>query len=191
MKSQEYGRILYINTAVRACSRTARLAGYLLDKLGGADETVCPHLLGLPETDEAFLEMRNAACASQDFSAPIFGLAKQFKEAETLVIAAPFWDLSFPSALKRYLEHINVLNLTFGYTADGKAMSLCKTKRVFYVTTAGGFIPSTEYGFGYVKAFMEYFCGVGDCVLFKAEGLDIFGSDTAARLEAAKREIDG
>ena len=36
-----------------------------------------------------------------------------------IVIAAPYWDLSFPAVLKTYLEQINVLGVTFDYSDDG------------------------------------------------------------------------
>ena len=41
----------------------------------------------------------------------MFDLAKQFAEADEVIIAAPFWDLSFPAALKQYFEQINVLGI--------------------------------------------------------------------------------
>ena len=34
----------------------------------------------------------------------MFDLAGQFAGADTIVIAAPFWDLSFPAALKQYMQ---------------------------------------------------------------------------------------
>ena len=42
--------------------------------------------------------------------------AKDFAEADVIVVAAPYWDLSFPSILKVFFEHINVLKLVFDYS---------------------------------------------------------------------------
>ena len=41
--------------------------------------------------------------------------ARQFRDADIVVIAAPYYDLSFPSALKNYLEAICCVGLTFYY----------------------------------------------------------------------------
>ena len=38
----------------------------------------------------------------------MFDLASQFQQADEIVIAAPYWDLSFPAILKLYLENIYV-----------------------------------------------------------------------------------
>ena len=182
--------VLYINTAVRDASRTAMLAEYFLEKLGGEVTEIRPQELGLAKVDKKFLEDRDKASSSGDFSDKEFDAAKQFAQADVIVIAAPFWDLSFPAALKQYLEHINVLGLTFSYSEKGEPISLCRAKKLVYITTAGGKIFSEQYGFGYVKTFAEMFCGIKDTVMFKAEGLDIFGSDTDEILKRTMREID-
>ena len=183
-------RILYINAAVRAQSRTDMLARYVLEKLGGEVTEVRPNDLGLPATDENFLKMRDKASAEHSFDYRVFDAAKQFAQADAVVIAAPFWDLSFPAALKLYFEHINVLGLTFEYSESGMPVSLCKAKKLFYVTTAGGTIFNEQFGFGYIDSLAELFYGIEERKLFKAEGLDIYGADVQAILDGAKAEID-
>ena len=42
--------------------------------------------------------------------------AKQFAGADTIVIAAPFWDLSFPAILKTYIENIYVTGIVSRYS---------------------------------------------------------------------------
>ena len=183
--------ILYVDSTVRGCSRTSVLGEYLLSKLGGTATRHTLRDMTLPTVDEAFLSQRDKACAAGDFSADIFAPAREFAAADVIAVAAPFWDLSFPAALKAYFEQINVLGLTFEYTPEGVPAGLCRAKKLFYVTTAGGQIFSEEYGFGYVKALAQTFYGISECVLFKAEGLDIFGADTAAIMSAAKKDISG
>ena len=41
----------------------------------------------------------------------MFRYARQFAEAEEIVIAAPFWDLSFHAKLKIYLGQITISGL--------------------------------------------------------------------------------
>ena len=52
------------------------------------------------------LKKRTALIESGDYSDRMFDYAKQFASADTIVIAAPYWDLSFPALLKTYFENI-------------------------------------------------------------------------------------
>ena len=182
--------ILFINACVRKESRTMRLAEKLLSRLNQPYEEVILHEFPFPVTDEDFLNVRNQLISDRDFGNPMFELARQFAEAETIVIAAPYWDLSFPATLKQYFEYINVLGITFEYTDDGYPIGLCKADKIYYVTTAGGqFIPE-EFGFGYVKALAENFYGIPDVREVEATGLDIEGADADSIMRAAEASID-
>ena len=108
----------------------------------------------------------------------MFNLARQFSEADKIVIAAPFWDLSFPASLKQYFEQINVTGITFYYTDEGIPKGLCSATDLYYVTTAGGNYFPEEYGFGYVKSLAQGFYGIQNVRLIRALGLDIAGADT-------------
>ena len=180
---------LWIDACVRADSRTKRLAKRLLKQLGGQAERLRLAELELPRTDEAFLRRRDALIAAERFDAPDFALARQFAQAERIVIAAPYWDLSFPAALKQYFEHINVLGVTFRYTPEGQPQGLCRARQLWYVTTAGGAFVPQEYGFGYVRALAQSFYGIGDVRLICAAGLDLFGADPEVILAQTEREI--
>ena len=111
-----------------------------------------------------------------DLANPIFAYARQFAQADEIIIAAPFWDLSFPAVLKSYLEQINVVGITFRYTPEGIPEGLCRAKRLYYVTTAGGEFVPEQYGFGYIKALAQNFYHIKDIELIKATGLDIEGA---------------
>ncbi|MBQ6221542.1 MAG: NAD(P)H-dependent oxidoreductase [Solobacterium sp.] len=182
--------ILFINACVRKESRTKRLAEKLLQKLNKPYEEIKLHEISFPVTNEDFLNVRNQLISDRDFGNPMFELARQFAEAETIVIAAPYWDLSFPATLKQYFEYINVLGITFEYTDDGYPIGLCKADKMYYVTTAGGqFIPE-EFGFGYVKALAENFYGIPDVREVEATGLDIEGADAGSIMRAAEAAVD-
>lgn len=182
-------RILYIDACVRSDSRTRRLADCLLARLGGEVETLRLGDLDFPKTDEAFLRRRDALIAAGRYDDPAFAPARQFAAAEEIVIAAPYWDLSFPAALKQYFEHINVLGLTFGYTPEGTPLGLCRAKKLWYVTTAGGAYVPWDYGFGYVEALARSFYGIPETELVRAAGLDIAGADPEAILREAMEGI--
>ena len=182
--------ILFINACVREGSRTKCLAGCLLRTLPGSVKEVDLSAIDLPKTDDPFISWRNAMCACGDFRSPVFDFAKDFAAADTIVIAAPYWDLSFPAVLKQYLEQICVTGLTFCYEND-RPKGLCRAEKCYYVTTAGGPIVSNEYGYGYVKTLMQQFFGIRECELIKAEGLDILGADVCNILTEAEKHING
>lgn len=181
--------ILLIDACVRTQSRTKRLADGLLSQLYGEAETVCLEEIDFPKADEAFLQQRDTLISAGRFDAPTFSLARQFARAEQIVIAAPYWDLSFPAALKQYFEQINVLGITFEYTPEGTPRPLCRAKRLFYVTTAGGTFVPMEFGFGYVKALAQSFYGIPDVRLIQATGLDLEGADAEQLLRKAMAEL--
>ena len=182
-------KILFINACVRPESRTLRLARRILGKLDGDIEEVRLNDDPVPALNNAALEQRTADVQAGRFDTPTMRYARQFSLADTVVIAAPYWDLSFPALLKSYIEAINVSGVTFYYGEDGMPHSLCRAKQLIYVATCGGpYIPG--FGFDYIKALANFFYGIEDVRLFKAENLDIIGADVEGILAAAEEEID-
>ncbi len=181
---------LYINACVRRESRTAKLAEKLLARLSEPYEELCLQKIIFPVVDEEYLRKRDGFIAKQDFEDPMFDLARQFQEAQTIVIAAPYWDYSFPATLKQYFEQINVVGVTFKYTESGIPVGLCNAKRLFYVTTAGGNYVPDVYGFGYVKVLAQSFYGIPEVKKIEAVGLDIVGADVSAIMQEAEKKIE-
>lgn len=141
--------------------------------------------------DEAFLDKRDRLIASGAFDDPMFAIARQFAAADEIVIAALYWDLSFPAALKQYFEQINVRGITFVYTAEGIPRGLCRARKLYYITTAGGNYVPEEFGFGYIKALAESYYGIPETELIQATGLDIDGADVETILREATESIHG
>lgn len=181
---------LFINACVRAGSRTKRLADALLSKINEPYEELRLAELDFAVTDERFLAKRDRLIAAGAFDDPTFSLANQFAAADRIVIAAPYWDLSFPAALKQYFEQINVLGVTFVYTPEGFPKGLCRAKTLYYVTTAGGSFVPEAYGFGYVRALAQSFYGIPEVKLIQAAGLDLVGADPEQLLQESIAQID-
>ena len=182
--------VLFLNACVRENSRTKMLAEHLLAKMSGEVNELCLENEKIRPLDRERLALRDAALKAGNTGHPILKYAMQFAEAETVVIAAPYWDLSFPAVLKTYFEQICVTGITFAYGEDGRPYGLCKAKRLYYVTTAGGPIFTEEFGFGYVEALCKAFFGIEDVRFVKAEGLDIVGADVEHIMLSAKQSID-
>ncbi|MCR4719406.1 MAG: NAD(P)H-dependent oxidoreductase [Firmicutes bacterium] len=183
-------KTLLINACVRKESRTKRITNYLLNKTGASVQEISVCEQEYPLVDQDFLNMRDALIAHGKFDAPCFQLARQFADADNIVIAAPYWDLSFPSVLKNYFEQINVVGLTFRYSSEGVPVGLVKAKSLYYITTAGGNFVPLEYGYGYVKALAQSFYQIPNVKLIIAKGLDIRGADAENIIKQTEKQID-
>ena len=181
-------KILFINACVRPSSRTLELAKHVLSKLSGNVEEVKLYNEKLVPLNLEEMELRDKSAKSKNFTNSVFNHAKQFANAEIIVIAAPYWDLMFPSVLKCYFEKVTVNGLTFRYGENGIPQGLCKGKRLIYVTTSGGPI-IYNFGFDYVSALAKNFYGINDVQLVKAEGLDIYGADVLDIMQTAKNSF--
>lgn len=183
-------QILFINACPREGSRTLELARYLLNQMEGSVEELTVFEENLLPLNGKTLALRDKMTANQNVDHPIFKYARQFAKADTIVLAAPFWDLSFPSAVKIWLEYVMAKEITFRYTEKGFPCGLCKAKKLFYVSTAGGPVLPAHMGFSYVDGLAKSYFGIPETVLFSAENLDVVGADTAAILAKTKEEID-
>lgn len=183
--------ILFVNACVRKESRTRKLAEKLLIKMDKPYEEICLADIPFAGVGEEYLNRRDHLISIGDFQNPMFSFAQQFSEAEAIVIAAPYWDLSFPAVLKQYLEQINVVGITFRYSEEGIPIGLCRADRLYYVTTAGGHYVPEEFGFGYVKALAQNYYGIQDVRQISAVGLDIVKADVDAIMSAAEDTLSG
>ena len=180
-------KILFINACVRPQSRTYDLAKTVLSALEGEVEEVKLIEAELPNLTNELIELRDKIMSTGHTEHPMLRYARQFAEADTIVIAAPYWDLIFPATVRAYFEQICVTGLTFRYSPEGFPVSLCKAKRMIYVTTAGGPIfEGFNFGYDYCKALCEGYFGIKDSLCVKAENLDVWGADVGAIMAEAK-----
>ena len=182
--------VLFINACARPQSRTLALAEKAAHKLSDNVEMLNLFEEELTPFDYERISKREEYISKGDFSDGMFRYAKQFKEADEIIIAAPYWDLSFPAILKCYTEAICVNGFTFCYNEKGVPEGQCKAKRLIYITTAGGYIPENNFGYDYIKQLCTNFFGIKNTVCIKAEGLDIYGADVDGILKSAEDEIE-
>ena len=163
--------ILFINACVRENSRTLVLAQKVLENLSGEITEVNLNDENIPQLNRELLKKRENLISSGNKNDPMFCYARQFAEADEIVIAAPFWDLSFPALLKTYMEQIAVSGITFQYI-NGKPFGLCKAKRLTYITTSGGPI-FADFGYEYIKTLAKNFYGINETKAYRAMNLDV------------------
>lgn len=179
---------LFIDGCMRPNSRTRELAQTLLETLGDAWDTLALAADGPDGLTPETLALRDELLARNELTHPLFTYAHQFAAADTIVLAAPYWDLLFPAAVRAYFEAITVSGITFRYDDHGVPQSLCRAKRLVYVTTAGGPI-IRNFGYEYAEAVAKGFFGIEDVRCVSAEGLDIWGADVAGLMAQAKQKI--
>lgn len=179
--------VLFINGCVRENSRTLDLARTVLLKENDEVQEVNLFECGIEALNKESLLLRENLTKRKEFDHSIFRWAAQFAQADTIVIAAPYWDLMFPAVVRAYLEAVTVNGVTFCYNENGIPQGLCKATRLFYVTTAGGPIIQ-NFGFDYIDALAKTFYGIQNTRCVYAEGLDIWGADPEAIIKKAKRE---
>ena len=184
-------KVLFVNCCIRReDSRSKQLADHFiaeLQKTGKYDvETLCLMDENLSYFSDGFFLQRERLLAEGNLEHPRFRYAHQFAAADKIVIAAPFWDLSFPALLKVYIENICVDGITF-HTDEHGLKGLCKADHMVYLTARGGIYTDSdmEMGSAYLEK-MAVFFGIDryDCVA--AEGLDIGVWSEAELLDKAK-----
>ena len=187
--------VVVVNACLRGknISRTYDLGNFFLKKYmrEKKEAELKEYLLSdmnLKPFDKEMVEQRDKEVSEGNIGA-LTKLADEFSKADTVIVLAPYWDMSFPAALKVFFEHISVCGITFKYEKDGTPKGLCKAKKAVYITTSGGYIGDYNYGYDYTKGLFNFF-GINDVYFLSAEGLDIIGNNTDEILLNAKKEAE-
>ena len=185
--------ILFIDACARQESRTRRLADMVLSNICEKKDTdivtVELYKEELKPVTQEMIKIRDKALADRDFSSSFFDMARQFADADIIVMAAPYWDFSFPAILKTYIENISVNGICFEYDDKGVPHGLCRAEKLYYVTTSGGEIGKLNFGYDYIKALVTGLYGIADAACIRAVGLDIYGNDPEFILNNAKEQL--
>lgn len=183
--------VLFIDATNRLESRTLKLANYLINKL---DDKEVKHInlydIDIPTFDSKLSEVRTRFNNMGFYDHKMYDLAKDFIKADLIVIAAPYYDLSFPAILKKYIEAVSVVGLTYSYNQDGIPIGLAKANTLYYITTSGGKVLDDSFGFGYIDSLCTVLFGIKRCVYYKAECLDLFGANVEEILDKVKKQIE-
>ena len=169
-------KLMVIDSCMREGSRTRRILRAAMEVLSGRYdvETVDVNALALPPVTPETLAERSSGVVPEETVA----VARRIASADRLVIAAPFWDMSFPAALMAFFENISLFGVTFtdnGRTCEG----LCRCRRVMYITTRGMDIETgsaRDQGSSYIGALSSLW-GLGEVITVAAWNLDYLQGD--------------
>ena len=149
-----------------------------------AVETV-PHL-----SDQAIQAFHQPAAAGSELALSDI-LARELASADHVLIASPLYNLSVPSSLKAYIDHVVRSGITFE-TADGGYRGLLKGTAATLVTARGG--PGTpgdaaDFQTGYMKAILA-FVGIESVDVIAVEGTALGEAVREESLARARRQVD-
>jgi FMN-dependent NADH-azoreductase len=124
-------------------------------------------------------------------------LCDQFLKADKYVIAAPMWNVFFPSMLKQYLDCIiqngKVINVD---TANKKVEGLLdnKIRKMVYIQSSGGDIPlllsrKVNHGLTYLHDIFK-FLGIKKFDKILVEGVDMKSIGREQAIQNAIEDID-
>lgn len=125
-------KLLYIDACIRNnASRTKKIATPIIEKLKTKYdvETLCLNEMNLFVVKEEELKKR----LKGEISPEVLKWANQVKNADRIVIAAPFWDMSIPASLKVFFELVSIIDITFksnNVTCYGN----CTCEKLLYIT---------------------------------------------------------
>ena len=186
-------KLLFIDACVnRGISRTEQLAQTLLKEMNQNGEYEI-ETLNLEDEDLKLFTgkesaLRESLTRAGKFEGPLFTYAKQFAAADRIVVAAPYWDFTFPARMKCYLEQICVTGLTFTFSSKGIPGGLCHADSLHYVTTSGGSIGELNLGYEYLEKLCKVYYGINETVCYTAEGLDIEGNSVEEIMKEAEEK---
>ena len=165
-------KLLYIDACIRVeMSRTKRIATPIVEALKQKYEvqTLVINDLDLSIVKKELITKRNNGVIDPQ----VMSWAESVRDADRIVIAAPFWDMSFPAALKNFLELCSIFNVTF--KSDEKTCyGNCKAEKMLYITTRGMDISTgdvLEQGTPYLKA-ISWLWGIGPMQVVSAQNMD-------------------
>src|SRR5262245_21849307 len=136
-------------------------------------------------------DARNAA--EQEAAALADTLIEEVEAADVIVIGAPMYNFSIPSALKAWIDHIARAGRSFRYGATGPE-GMLKGKKVVIVTGRGGSYtgdsPAKVMDFQepYLKAMLG-FLGLDDVSFIHLEDVKRGPEAAAAGIERARQAI--
>lgn len=164
-------KLIYLDVCMHSESRTKRIAEAIIDALSARYNITTITLNGAdyPAVNSEILNERNNGYVPEKYVAT----ARQIAEADRIVIAAPFYDMSYPAILKLFIENMSLFGITFN-TNEKECYGLCKSKKVIYITTRGMNISTgdpLEQATPYIKA-ISHLWGLGEVYTISAQNMD-------------------
>ena len=165
-------KLVYIDACIRdEDSRTKKIATPLIDELRKKYDitTFIINDLKLDIVQKELIKKR----LKGDIPDYVIKWAEAIRDADRVVISAPFWDMSIPSSLKVFIELCSIFNVTF--KSDNKTcFGNCKSQKLLYITTRGMDISTKDkldQGTSYLEAVSSLW-GLGEVIVVSSQNMD-------------------
>lgn len=182
-------KLVYIDACIRdEQSRTKKIAFPLIEELQNKYEIITFNLneLDLEIVRKDLLKKRLNGIIDKT----VLSWANAIRTCDRLVIAAPFWDMSIPSALKVFIELCSIFDVTFK-SDDKTCYGNCRCKKTLFITTRGMNIETRDkldQATSYLEALSSLW-GLGEVIVISAKNMDYDDDETNnKKIELAIKE---
>jgi FMN-dependent NADH-azoreductase len=104
-------------------------------------------------------------------------LTEELLSADVIVVGAPMWNLSIPSSLKAWIDHVVRVGKTFQYTSSGAKGLISGNKKVIVVSSRGGvYTEGPAQAYDHQETYLRTifgFLGISDVSFVRAEGVSM------------------
>lgn len=163
-------KLLYINANIRGeDSRTKRIADAFLNEIDGKYEI---EEIDLDKLD--IVPKNNAYFHETETNKKDEELAKKVASSDKILISTPFWDMSFPSKLKVFIERATFPGITMS-DSNTNLRGVANVEELLVITTRGWDIKDYDELDGissYMKG-LQFLWGIDKYHIISANGLDI------------------
>ena len=169
--------LLYIDACVRdEESRTKRVAEPIMAELAKKYDVTKFVLNELPldVVKKPLLAKRLAG----DIPREVMSWAKAVRDADRIVIAAPFWDMGIPAVLKTFFELCSIFDVTFK-SDDKTCYGNCRAEKMLFITSRGMNISTgdeIEQATPYLKA-LSWLWGLGPLQVVAMQNMDYVSAE--------------
>ena len=171
-------KLLFVDCCISQRGRASRtrmlaeayLRAFRESHSGWEVEVIDLSTLHLQPLNATALDYRDRLARQGRFDDSMYELARRFRDADRVLVAAPFWDLTFPAILRTYIEYISANGVTYHYDEQGPHGD-CHADRLTYLTSGGDFERENSLGVLYWQQ-MTVMMGIPGYDYVFAGGLD-------------------
>ena len=169
--------LLYIDACVRdEESRTKRVAEPIMEELAKKYDVTKFVLNELPL--DVVKKPLLAKRLTGDIPQEVMSWAEAVRDADRIVIAAPFWDMGIPAVLKTFFELCSIFDVTFK-SDDKTCYGNSKAEKMLFITSRGMNISTgdeIEQATPYLKA-LSWLWGIGPLQVVAMQNMDYVSAE--------------
>lgn len=177
-------KLLFVNCCISERGESSRTNSICKAFLDGYRETHPDDAIEIEDLRTTILvplnnnaiQERDSLIAMQKWNSPVFQFATRFKQADKVLIGAPYWDLSYPAQLRLYIQYIS---------AEGYTLGECNAEKLAYVTVGGAPETPNSLGVEHWRQLTKRF-GIPEYEYLYAGGLETYPDETEQLVAAAE-----